>query len=261
MNFPNIDPTAFEIFGLSIKWYGIAYAVGFLGGYFYAKFLTVKYKKLEAKVFEDIIVWAALGAIVGGRLGYALFYNYDFYINNISLILLDIRRGGMSFHGGLLGVIFFCLIFSLTKRIKFLPVMDIIACCVPIGLFFGRLANFVNGELWGKLTDMPWGIVFPNGGSFPRHPSQIYEAFLEGILLFIILSYIYSRMKDVSGFTATSFLILYGFFRTLVEFFREPDPHIGYIKGDLLSMGILLSLPMIIIGFFVLILIIKCQKK
>ncbi len=261
MNFPNIDSTAFIIFGLSIKWYGIAYAVGFLGGITYAKILSRRFKPLSPNVFEDIILWVAIGTVLGGRLGFVIFYDPNFYVNNLVLIILDIRKGGMSFHGGLIGVILSCYIFSRIKKIDFLSIMDIVSCCVPIGLFFGRLANFVNAELWGKPTSVPWGIIFPDAGLIPRHPSQLYEALLEGIILFFILTYIYSRKNNSKGFTASIFLILYGSFRILCEFFRVPDYHIGYLLADVITMGMVLSIPMILIGTIVLLSISRCQKK
>ena len=260
MNFPDINPTAFSIFGLSIKWYGIAYTVGFLGGISYAKNLARKFEVLKPKIFDDIIIWTALGTIIGGRLGYVLFYDFSFYINNLLLILLDIRKGGMSFHGGLLGVIIFSFLYAKIKKINFLSIMDIIACCAPIGLFCGRIANFINSELWGKPTSLPWGIVFPNADEFPRHPSQLYEAILEGFALVIIMSFIYSKMKGIKGYTAGSFLIFYGLFRIFSEFFREPDFHMGYITGDIITMGMMLSFPMIIVGCLTILFSLKCQK-
>lgn len=261
MNFPNIDPTAFEIFGWSIKWYGISYAAGFLAGLTYAKYLAKKNKILCPKIFEDIFIWTALGAIIGGRLGYAVFYDSTFYLNNLILVIIDIRKGGMSFHGGLIGVIFACYIFCKVRKLSLLSIMDIIACCAPIGILFGRLANFVNAELWGKKTSMPWGIIFPNAGLIPRHPSQLYEAVLEGLVLLIIMTMLYMKMNINKGFTAAYFLILYGFFRILSEFFREPDSHIGYLGGDFITLGMLLSLPMILIGIALLKVSLKCQKN
>ncbi len=262
LNFPNINPVAFTLFGIDIKWYGISYALGFLLGILYAKYLIKKSNLLEKIKIDDLLLWVALGTIIGGRLGYVLFYDFDFYSNNLSLILLDIRKGGMSFHGGLIGVTITCLIFSIYKKVSFYAVMDIVACCAPIGIFLGRLANFVNSELWGKTTNLPIGIVFPNGGDLPRHPSQIYEAFLEGVLLFLILQIVYIKKYSIFGFTSAMYLIFYSIFRILVEFFREPDSHIGYIANSYyLTMGMLLSLPMLFIGITLLFIIYVKHRK
>ncbi len=251
ITFPKINPTAFSIFGIDIQWYGLAYATGLLLGLIYAKRLIKNKDTIKKEVFDDITLWVAFGTIIGGRLGYVVFYDISYYLNNLSLILLDIRKGGMSFHGGLLGVILSSYIYCKRKKLDYLKFMDLIACAAPIGIFFGRITNFINSELWGKTTSLPWGVVFPNGGDTPRHPSQIYEAFFEGIVLFLILNYFYKRKFLVSGYCASLFLILYGIFRVIIEFIREPDTHIGYLLGNFLTNGILLSLPMIIFGFIV----------
>jgi len=251
ISFPNINPTAFSIFGINIQWYGIAYALGLLLGLFHAKKILKDKEIIKSKIFDDLILWLALGVIFGGRLGYVVFYDLNFYLTNLTLILLDIRKGGMSFHGGLLGVMCGVYLFCIKKRINFLRCMDVISCCAPIGIFFGRITNFINSELWGKTTSVPWGIIFPNGGDLPRHPSQIYEAFFEGILLFLILNFYYKKKYLIEGYCASLFLILYGVFRVFIEFFREPDSHIGYIFGDFISTGILLSFPMILVGLFI----------
>ncbi len=248
--FPNIDPTAFNIFGIAIQWYGIAYAIGLLLGLFYSKYL-IKNNNIKKEFFDDLILWITLGIIFGGRLGYVVFYDLSFYIKNLSLVFLDIRKGGMSFHGGLLGVITSTYIFCKIKKLHFLKFMDIISCAAPIGIFLGRITNFINSELWGKPTSLPWGVVFPNGGITPRHPTQIYEAFLEGIVLFLILNYFYRKKYFIEGYCASIFLILYGVFRVLIEFVRVPDEHIGYLLGNFLTNGILLSLPMILLGCIV----------
>ena len=252
MKFPNISPTAFDLFGIEIKWYGISYAISLLLALVYCKFLSKKYDCIEKKIFDDVMIWSAVGMILGGRLGYVLFYNFNFFINNLELILLGIRDGGMSFHGGILGVCIACYLFSKTKNIKFLSLMDIIASAAPIGLFLGRLANFVNSELWGKETNLFFGIVFPNGGPNPRHPSQIYEALLEGLLLFILVNYFYKKNHKKPGFTSGVFLIFYGIFRIFIEFFREPDTHIGYLIEPFITVGIILCLPMILLGIVLL---------
>ena len=261
MQFPNIDPTAFIIFGFEIKWYGISYAFSLFLALYFCKFLAKKNKILNSNTFEDILIWSAIGIIIGGRLGYILFYDLNYYINNLSQIFLGIRKGGMSFHGGIIGVTLSCYIYSKIKKIKFLPLMDIISCSAPIGLFFGRLANFVNSELWGKQTNFFLGIVFPNGGPLPRHPSQIYEAILEGLLLFIIVNLFYNKKYFISGYTACIFLIFYSIFRIIAEFFREPDSHIGYIIEPYISMGTILCLPMLFIGIVVLFLNVKNYRN
>ena len=249
--FPNITPTAFNLFGIEIQWYGIAYASGFFLGLFYCKNLASKKITIDNKIFDDLILWIALGTIIGGRLGYVIFYDLGFYLNNITLIVLDIRKGGMSFHGGMLGVIGSTYIYSKKKKLSFLKIIDLISCAAPIGIFFGRITNFINSELWGKPTSLPWGVVFPNGGEYPRHPSQIYEAFLEGIVIFLVLNYFYKKKFLKEGYCASLFLMLYGIFRIIIEFVREPDNHIGYIMGNFVTNGILLSIPMIIVGCFI----------
>ena len=209
LNFPNIDPIAIELFGVEIKWYGISYAFSFLLGVVYAKYLIQKSKLLEVKKIDDLLIWVALGTIIGGRLGYVLFYDFAYYKDNLIFIITEIRKGGMSFHGGLIGVIISCLLFSKFKRVSFFYAMDIVACCAPIGIFLGRIANFINSELWGKTTLSPLGIVFPNAGPIPRHPSQLYEAFLEGLILFLILRLIYLNKSKIGGFTSARDLYLY----------------------------------------------------
>ena len=251
ITFPNIDPTAFSLFGIDIQWYGIAYATGLLFGLLNAKRILKKEEYLNSKLFDDLFLWIAIGTIIGGRVGYVIFYDFKYYLNNLILIILDIRKGGMSFHGGLLGVITATYIFSIKKNISFLKCMDVIACCAPIGIFLGRLSNFINSELWGKPTLVPWGIVFPNGGIEARHPSQIYEALLEGMILFIVLNHLYKKKYMISGYCASLFLVLYGFFRTFIEFFREPDAHVGYLISNYITTGMALSIPMIILGLFI----------
>ena len=252
MHFPNIDPTAFTIFGIQIQWYGISYALGIFLALLYSKRLAKKFNSINYKVLDDILIWIALGIIIGGRLGYVFFYDFIFYFKNISLIILGIREGGMSFHGGIIGVIISSLLFSKIKKVNFFSIMDIISCSAPIGLFLGRTANFVNSELWGKETKFFLGIVFPNGGSNPRHATQLYEAFLEGIVLFIIVNIFYKKHVNKPGYTSSLFLILYGIFRSLAELLREPDAHIGYLIEPYLTLGTLLCTPMIVIGFIFL---------
>ena len=245
MPFPNFDPTAFTFLGIDIKWYGISYAVSLFLALVLSKNLAKKFNIIKHEVFDDILVWAALGMIIGGRLGYVIFYNFVFFLSNPELILFGIREGGMSFHGGLFGVISACFLYTKIKKLKFLSLMDIIACVAPIGLFLGRIANFINSELWGKETNFFLGVIFPNGGPNPRHPTQIYEAALEGIILFFIVNFFYKKKYKTNGFTSGTFLIFYSLFRIIIEFMREPDSHLGYILAPNITMGILLCIPMI----------------
>ena len=254
MNFPNIDPTALNFFGFEIKWYGIAYAVSLILALIYCKMLCKKYNIIKEKIFDDVLVWVALGVILGGRLGYVVFYNFQYYINNPKYILIGIRDGGMSFHGGIIGVTLACLFFSKYRKVSFLSMMDIIACTAPIGLFLGRIANFINSELWGKETNFFLGVIFPNGGKNPRHPTQLYEAFLEGIVLFLIVNFLYTNKNAFAGYTSGIFLVFYGIFRIFIEFFREPDHHIGYLIEPYITTGIILCLPMIALGIILILL-------
>jgi len=254
MEFPNINPTAFDLFGFEIKWYGISYAVSLVLALIFCKTLAKKYNKIKEKVFDDILIWVALGIIVGGRIGYVFFYNFSFYMNNPKYIIIGIRDGGMSFHGGIIGVTLACLFFSRFRKVSFLYIMDIISCAAPIGLFFGRLANFINSELWGKETNFFLGIIFPNGGENPRHPTQLYEAFLEGIVLFILVNLFYKNKNKYPGFTSGIFLLFYSIFRIFAEFFREPDHHIGYLMEPYITTGIILCLPMVVLGIVLILL-------
>ena len=251
----NIDPVAFNFLIFEIRWYSLAYIFGILLGWYYAKKIInrLKYNNnnfqtLNSKDFDDLIPYLVLGIILGGRLGYVFIYNLEYYSGNLIKIFF-IWEGGMSFHGGLLGVIFSTLIFSKKKSINIFYFLDIISIVTPIGLFFGRIANFINSELYGKVTDTPWGIIFSNVDNIVRHPSQIYEAFLEGIILFIILLTYFNKTKSdpTIGKISGLFLILYATFRILIEFLREPDSHIGLIF-NIASMGQILSIPLIIIG-------------
>jgi phosphatidylglycerol:prolipoprotein diacylglycerol transferase len=254
LSFPNIDPVVLQIGPLAIRWYSLAYLAGILLGWWYIK---SEHKKrplanLTKKAFDDMVVWAVLGIIIGGRLGYVLFYNAAFYAEHPTQ-MFHVWEGGMSFHGGMAGVILAFLLFCRKYKIVFLSLMDLIACATPIGLFFGRLANFVNGELYGRVTDAAWGMVFPHGGELPRHPSQLYEAALEGALLFALLTWLLKRtsLRDKPGALSGVFLIGYGLSRILVECFREPDAQLGFLFASA-TMGQLLSLPMLIIGAYLL---------
>ena len=252
LNFPNIDPVALSIGPLEIRWYALAYLCGILLGWWYALYLV---KRDEGKGLrptkldiDDYIPFAVLGVILGGRIGYVLFYQPGYYFANPSQIL-QIWTGGMSFHGGILGVIISVIAYSVIRKIPVLRLGDLFAVCCTFGLFFGRLANFINGELYGRVTDAPIGMVFPGGGELPRHPSQLYEAALEGLLLFIILSFMAHKesIRSRPGILIGTFMIGYGLARMFVEMFREPDSYLGFLAGGL-TMGQLLCIPMIVIG-------------
>ena len=241
----NFDPVAFSLFDIDIRWYSLSYIFGILFGWFYAKKLIIKDHKV-IEVFDELLTYLVLGIIIGGRLGYVVFYNINYYLDNIVEILF-IWHGGMSFHGGLIGIIFSTYIFSKKHNVNEYVLLDCISITAPIGIFFGRLANFVNGELVGKLTNVPWGVMFPNIDNNYRHPSQLYEALLEGMLLFILMNIFFFNKNYKTGICSSMFLIFYGFFRVISEFFREPDLHIGYIFKPI-SIGMLLSLIMILVG-------------
>lgn len=249
--FPAIDPVLISIGPLAIRWYSLAYIAGILLGWRYIVSLTrQKPGMIDEPAIDDLIVWLVLGIILGGRLGYVLFYKPGYYLAN-PLEAAYVWQGGMSFHGGALGVILAMALFSRKRGIAFLPLADMVVCAVPIGLFFGRIANFINGELFGRPTDVPWAVVFPRGGPEPRHPSQLYESFLEGLVLFLILTALwrYTRLYERPGAMGGVFLMGYGAFRFFVEFFREPDAHLGYLVSGA-TMGQFLSLPMIVFGLW-----------
>lgn len=254
MPFPEIDPILIEIGPLAIRWYALAYIVSLILGWRYAVRLVRTDRLWDGKPpatpaqIDDLLLWATLGIIVGGRLGYVLFYNPGYYLSEPAAIFA-VWQGGMSFHGGMLGVIVAIMLFARRQKLSMLSVADLIGAAVPIGLFFGRIANFINAELWGRTTDVPWGVVFPGAGPVPRHPSQLYEAALEGIVLFLVLRFLTHRAGALNrpGTVTGVFLIGYGLARIFVEFFREPDAHIGFLAGDI-TMGMILSLPMVLAG-------------
>jgi phosphatidylglycerol---prolipoprotein diacylglyceryl transferase len=250
--FPVIDPVALQLGPLAIRWYSLAYIAGILLGYWYVarEHARRPIPGLSQKALDDIITWAVLGVVGGGRLGYVLFYKPDYYLQHPGQIL-HVWEGGMSFHGGLLGVIIAFILFSRRHGIRFFHMIDIIACATPIGLFFGRLANFINGELYGRVTDVPWGMLFPTGGDMPRHPSQLYEAGLEGIVLFALLYYMlkYTRARNKPGMLGGTFIAGYACARIIVEYVREPDAFLGMFFGYV-TMGQLLSLPMLAYGLY-----------
>lgn len=245
---PNFDPVIFNIGPLAIRWYSLAYILGVIFTLILLKRFNNNEKIMSQKAIDDWLIWAIIGIVAGGRLGYVLFYNLDFYLKN-PLQIMAVWNGGMSFHGGLIGSIISMFFFCKKYKINFLKLTDILAICAPIGIFFGRIANFINLELYGRVTNSKFGMIFPGAGDLPRHPSQLYEALLEGILSFIILFYLAKSTKLLKnyGFLSGLFLCLYSSARIFVEQFREPDSHIGLIF-NYISMGQILSLPILIIG-------------
>ena len=247
--FPTIDPVIFSIGPLSLRWYGMMYLVGFVAAFWLAgrRLHRTTWSKEE---LSDMLFYGFVGVIAGGRLGYVFFYQFDMFLSD-PLYLVKIWTGGMSFHGGLLGVIAALYWFARKQKTTLLHVGDFVAPIVPIGLGAGRIGNFINGELWGRTTDVPWGVVFPGAGPLPRHPSQLYEFFLEGLVLFAILWW-FSKKERPVGSISGIFLAGYGSFRFIVEYFREPDAHLGLHAG-IISQGQILSLPMMVIGTILLI--------
>tara|TARA_B100001057_G_scaffold489893_1_gene577095 strand:- start:445 stop:1212 length:768 start_codon:yes stop_codon:yes gene_type:complete len=240
----NFDPVAIEIFSLEIRWYSLAYIMGILIGWYLAKKFFINnniYNK-----FDDYITYIIIGLILGGRFGYVLFYNFDFYINN-PVEILKLWQGGMSFHGGVLGVIIASIIFAKKNNDDVFEYLDVVALVSPIGIFFGRIANFINSELYGPITNVPWAVTFINVDNFPRHPSQLYEALLEGLVLLLILIYFKNKFSNKPGLISGLFLIFYSIFRFFVEFYRVPDEQLGYIFLNL-SMGQVISLLFILSG-------------
>lgn len=250
--FPDIDPVAIHIGNFGVRWYSLAYMAGILlGWWLIARENAVRpLKNLSKSALDDMVVWAVAGIILGGRLGYVLFYKPDYYLHN-PLEILRLWEGGMSFHGGLLGTITAFYLFCRKHKVRFLGLTDLLACAAPIGLFFGRIANFINGELFGRVTDSPFGMVFPYGGELPRHPSQLYEAGFEGLLLFIVMFTLLKKtgLRESEGRLSGIFLIGYSLARIICEHFREPDVFLGFLYAGT-TMGQLLSLPMLIIGLY-----------
>lgn len=247
--FPMIDPVLVEIGPIAIRWYALAYIAGILLGWRLARVLVQRSPQVAtADQVDEFITWVTLGVILGGRLGYVLFYRPGYYLT-APWEALAVWHGGMSFHGGALGVIVATFLFARRNGLDWVAFADRVVCVVPIGLFFGRIANFINGELWGRVTDVPWAMVFPTGGPDPRHPSQLYQAGLEGICLFALLM-ILARSEAIRsrpGILSGTFLVGYGVARTIGEFFRQPDAHLGFLFAGA-TMGQLLSLPMILAG-------------
>ncbi len=260
IRYPNIDPVALSLGPLKVHWYGITYLVGFLVGWWLGRLRTRKpWAPINEEQMGDMLFYIALGVILGGRFGYVIFYNFDLFLAN-PLWLFKVWEGGMSFHGGLLGVMLAMFWFCRKVDRSFFEIADFVAPLVPVGLGAGRIGNFINGELWGKPTDVPWAMVFPNApDSLARHPSQLYQFGLEGVTLFILLWWFSSRERPrmaVSGL----FLALYGSFRFLVEFVRQPDPQLGYLAWHWLTMGQVLSFPMIIAGVVLILVAYRRQR-
>ena len=259
--YQSLDPVAFVIGPFAVRWYGIAYLLGFLFACLIMWSLAKRWKlRFDADALMSIICCVIVGVILGARLGYCLFYGNGEYLAN-PLRILAFQEGGMSFHGGLIGALLSGIVAAKWTGIPYLTLADLGVCAAPVGLFFGRCANFINGELWGAVTDVEWGVVFGGAaGMLPRHPSQLYEAFLEGIVIFIVLFVLSRKLPPrPRGTFLGVFLILYGCFRILVEFVRQPDVQIGYLYGDWLTMGQLLSVPLVIAG--VAVLVYACRKK
>ncbi|MCL2439499.1 MAG: prolipoprotein diacylglyceryl transferase [Alphaproteobacteria bacterium] len=249
LSFPNISPVAFSIFGIDFRWYALAYIAGFIGAFALMRKLAAYMfgARISVKDLDDMVGWAVVGVIIGGRLGYVLFYNWDYYSGDL-LGILKIWQGGMAFHGGFLGAIAAIWVFARRRGLDVWALWDLAAVATPIGLFFGRIANFINGELYGRPTDAWFGMVFPAADDAPRHASQLYQAFLEGLVLFAIMIFMFNvlRIRQRRGVLGFSLVAFYAFFRFIVEFAREPDAHLGLFGG--LSMGQWLSMPMFIIG-------------
>ena len=242
----NFNPVAIQIFSLEIRWYSLAYIFGILFAWVYCKKILIKDKKIS-KLFDDLISYVIIGIILGGRLGYVLFYNAKYYLNNLIEIPM-IWLGGMSFHGGLIGVLIATIIFSNKHNINKYIFLDLISVSAPIGIFFGRISNFINSELYGKETEVFWSVIYPKVDNLTRHPSQIYEAIFEGLILFLILNLLVKKnLLYKKGIISSCFLIFYSLFRFVLEFFREPDPQVGYLIISM-TMGQILSLFLFIIG-------------
>ncbi len=248
LHYPNINPIALQIGFFKIHWYGLMYLIGIIGGWALLRLRGKKRPELgwNGEQIGDLVFYATLGVVLGGRVGYMLFYDFSTWLAH-PLSLFKIWEGGMSFHGGLLGVLLSMWIFARKTGKNFMDIMDFIAPVVPIGLAAGRLGNFINGELWGRVTDVPWAMVFPNGGDLPRHPSQLYEFLLEGVVLFILLWWFSSKPRPRCAISGV-FALGYGIARFTCEFFRQPDIQKGFIAFDWLTMGQLLCIPMILVG-------------
>ena len=264
----NFDPVLVDLGFLQIRWYSLAYIFGIILGWIYSikiiKLITFNefnFKSIKPQLFDDLIIYLVFGIIFGGRLGYVIFYNLSYYTQN-PVEIIKFWEGGMSFHGGVVGVIISIIIFSFNTKTNFFKLSDIVSCAAPIGIFFGRIANFINGELYGKISEAPWAVIFPSGGNLARHPSQLYEAALEGLVLFILINYFAIKKKLIfkSGYISCLFLILYSILRIFSEIFREPDLHLGYFL-DYLSLGSLLSIIFLLSGFLIFLFLKNNEKN
>ena len=251
LQYPDIDPIAFSVAGIKVHWYGLMYLLGF------AIFMVLGRVRardpghgVTPRDVDDLLFYGVLGVILGGRAGYVLFYDLERFIQDFRTIFM-IWEGGMSFHGGLLGVLVALVVFSRRRGMAFLRSTDFVAPLVPLGLGAGRMGNFINGELWGRVSDVPWAMVFPHVDNLPRHPTQLYQLLIEGVLLFVIL-WVYSSKQRATGTVTGLFAVLYALGRIGVEFFREPDAHIGFVAWGWLTMGQLLSLPLLLVGAWLL---------
>ncbi len=253
-----LDPVALSLGPVQIHWYGLTYVAALVVGWLLGRSRAKTTPGWTLTEMDDLVTWVMLGVVVGGRLGYMLFYDFQLFISN-PLELLYLWKGGMSFHGGLLGVLTALWLWARRHKRPFLAVLDFIAPLIAPGLFFGRLGNFINAELWGKVTDVPWGVVFPYAGPLPRHPSQLYEAALEGIVLFLVV-WVYSKKPRPMGRVAGLFGLGYGVFRFGVEFVRLPDAHLGYIAFGWLTMGQVLCVPLMLCGLWLLLRPAVCWK-
>jgi phosphatidylglycerol:prolipoprotein diacylglycerol transferase len=255
--FPAIDPVLISVGPFAVRWYALAYIFGILLGWLYARAIIRSPRlwggqaPLTVAQFDDFVLWVTLGIILGGRLGYVLFYSPGYFVTH-PLEILQLWKGGMSFHGGFLGCVLAVVLFARRRGLSILSLGDITCAAGTIGIFLGRIANFINGELWGRPADVPWAMVFPTGGPQPRHPSQLYEAALEGLVLFVALAILVrAGALNRPGFVLGAFAFGYGIARSICELFREPDPQLGYLWGGL-TMGMLLSLPLIVAGIILM---------
>ncbi|MBP7252541.1 MAG: prolipoprotein diacylglyceryl transferase [Alphaproteobacteria bacterium] len=251
--FPNFDPIAFTLFGIAVRWYALAYLAGFVIGWqLCMRMVRGRSQPPYPQHYDDFLTWAVVGVVLGGRLGYVFIYNTTYYLQHPAEIFVT-WHGGMSFHGGIAGVLLAAWLYSRKIKVEFWRFLDPVAAVAPIGLFLGRLANFVNGELYGRVTDVPWAMVFPYSDGQPRHPSQLYQAGMEGILLFLLLAFVVRRYdwREKPGLLSGLFLAGYGVARIIGELFREPDRQLGYFLGGV-TMGQILSLPMVLFGLWLM---------
>ena len=261
----NFDPVLVDLGFIQIKWYSLAYIAGILLGWMHIIRIikNQKYypKKITISDIDETIIYLIIGIILGGRLGYIIFYNLEHFSKNL-VDIFKLWQGGMSFHGGLIGVVVSVFVYSKIKKVNFLNFTDLISCAAPIGILFGRIANFINGELYGKFSLMPWAVIFPDSGNFSRHPSQIYEAILEGFVLFLLINYFALKKQFLlkTGYVSALFLMLYSVFRIFSEYFREPDMHIGYLF-NYFSMGTLLSIITFFAGCLIIFFIRENEKN